>query len=339
MFARALKITQFFAVFLFFAVYSVQSSAQEHKKYGPHLEGFSYPYPASDYAFTSQGQNLKMGFMDVSPKLKSNGKTVVLLHGKNFCGATWEQTIAFLSKAGYRVIAPDQVGFCRSSKPQGYQFSFHQLAENTHALLKEQGVENAIVMGHSMGGMLATRFALMYPEFVDQLVLVNLIGLEDWKAKGVPYVDIDTLYAGELKKSYEGIKAYQSKYYYGGNWKPEYDKWVDMLYGMYLGEGKEQVAYNQAQTTEMLFTQPVVYEFKNLKVPTLLMLGQLDRTAPGANRVSKEVAATLGNYPVLGKEIADQIPQAKLLEFPDLGHSPQVQAPEIFHTVLMRELK
>ena len=108
---------------------------------------------------------------------------------------------------------------------------------------------------------------------------------------------------------------------------------------MYLGEGKEQVAYNQAQTTEMLFTQPVVYEFKNLKVPTLLMLGQLDRTAPGANRVSKKVAATLGNYPVLGKEIADQIPHAKLLEFPDLGHSPQVQAPEIFHKVLMRELK
>lgn len=77
-----------------------------------------------------------MAYLDVAPTGKPNGHTAVLLHGKNFCAATWEQTIAALSTAGYRVIAPDQVGFCKSSKPAAYQFSFAQLADNTQALLK-----------------------------------------------------------------------------------------------------------------------------------------------------------------------------------------------------------
>ena len=64
-----------------------------------------------------------MAYMDVKPA-RPNGRTAVLLHGKNFCGATWQGTIAALTDAGYRVIAPDQIGFCKSSKPAQYQFSF-----------------------------------------------------------------------------------------------------------------------------------------------------------------------------------------------------------------------
>jgi pimeloyl-ACP methyl ester carboxylesterase len=90
--------------------------------------------------------------------------SVVLLHGKNFCAATWEGTIRVLSEAGYRVLALDQ---------RGYQFSFAQLAANTHALLVQAGVERPIVMGHSMGGMLAARYALQYPDEVAQLVMVD----------------------------------------------------------------------------------------------------------------------------------------------------------------------
>jgi pimeloyl-ACP methyl ester carboxylesterase len=51
------------------------------------------------------------------------------------------------------------------------------------------------------------------------------------------------------------------------------------------------------------------------------------------------VRATLGNYPKLGKEAASRIPHVSLVEFPDLGHSPQIQAPEIFHKVLLDWLR
>jgi pimeloyl-ACP methyl ester carboxylesterase len=244
--------------------------------------------------------------------------------------------MAVLSKAGYRVIAPDQVGFCASSKPSGYQFSFNQLAANTHALLASRGIARATVVGHSMGGMLAARYALAFPQAVEQLVLVNPLGLEDWQAEGVPYATIDQLYQNELKTSFDSIKAYQLRFYYNGRWKPDYDRWVAMAAGLYAGPGKEIVALNQAQTSDMIFTQPVVHEFARIAVPTLLMIGGTDRTAPGANRAPPDVAKRLGNYAELGRRAARAIPNATLVAFPEFGHSPQVEAPDQFHEALLR---
>lgn len=312
---------------------------QSAPSYGAQLEGFDYPYPLQRFELTSQRQKLSMAYMDIKPSTNANGRTAVLLHGKNFCGATWESTIQTLSSAGYRVIAPDQIGFCASSKPQGYQFSFAQLASNTDALLQHLNVDKATLIGHSMGGMLAARYTLNHPQRIEQLVLVNPIGLEDWQAEGVPYATIDQLYQNELSTDRERIKNYQLKFYYNGVWKPEYQRWVDMLGGMYAGPGKEIVAWNQAQTAEMLFTQPVVHEFPRISAPTLLLIGGKDRTAPGANRAPKEVAERLGQYPELGRRTAKAIPHSTLVEFPELGHSPQVEAPEQFHQALLKGLE
>jgi pimeloyl-ACP methyl ester carboxylesterase len=108
-----------------------------------------------------------------------------------------------------------------------------------------------------------------------------------------------------------------------------------MLSGMYAGPGKERVAWNQALTSDMIYTQPVVYELGHIKSKTLLIIGGKDRTAPGANRAPAEIAARLGNYPELGRRAARAIPDAALVEFPELGHSPQVEAPEAFHKALL----
>ena len=306
--------------------------------YGGELQGFEYPFPRQAHALESQGQALTMAYMDVRPPGPGNGRTAVLMHGKNFCGATWEDTIRVLVEAGWRVIAPEQIGFCGSSKPRGYQFSFAQFAANTRGLLDALGVERPVLIGHSMGGMLATRYALQYPDAVARLVLVNPIGLEDWQAEGVPYATIDALAEGERRTTADTIKAYQQKFYYDGKWAPRYDRWVDMLAGMYAGPDAEIVAWNQAQTSEMVFTQPVVHELQSLRVPTVLMIGGKDRTAPGANRAAPEVAARLGDYPLLGRRAAEAIPHARLVAFPALGHSPQVEAPDSFHPALLEVL-
>ena len=303
------------------------------------LSTFDYPHPRQHYRFESQGQALSMAYMDVRPAAASaNGRIAVLLHGKNFCGPTWEGTIQVLVDAGWRVIAPDQIGFCGSTKPRGYQFSFAQLAATTHALLASLEIAQATVIGHSMGGMLATRYALAYPDAVSQLVLVNPIGLEDWQAEGVPYATIDQMVEGERKTTFDSIKTYQTKFYYNGHWTPAYDRWVSMLAGLYAGPDREIVAWNQAQTSEMVFTQPVVHAFPTLRVPTLLLIGGTDRTAPGANRAPEALAARLGDYPTLGRRAAAAIPNATLVEFPALGHSPQVESPDEFHAALLQGL-
>ncbi|HDS1735958.1 MULTISPECIES: alpha/beta hydrolase [Pseudomonas] len=309
--------------------------AADSPTYGKQLEGFDYPHPLKHFDFTSQGQALQMGYMDVPAQGKANGHSVVLMHGKNFCAATWESSIEALSQAGYRVIAPDQIGFCTSSKPDYYQYSFQQLASNTHALLEQLGVKQAIILGHSTGGMLATRYALMYPQQVQRLAMVNPIGLEDWKALGVPYRTVDQWYERELKLDAEGVRNYERKTYYAGRWKPEYERWVQMLVGLNKGPGHTLVAWNSALIYDMIFTQPVYHEFKDLQVPTLLMIGDQDNTAIGSDIAPPEVKARLGNYKELGPRVAELIPQGELMTFEGMGHAPQIEEPRRFHKALI----
>jgi pimeloyl-ACP methyl ester carboxylesterase len=306
--------------------------------YGPELEGFTYPFPVHQYDFVSQGTPLRMAYMDVQPATP-NGRTVVLLHGKNFIAATWQTTIAALTEAGYRVVAPDQIGFGKSTKPAHYQYSFQQLAGNTHGLLASLGIERVTVVGHSTGGMLGVRYALMYPDGVDRLALVDPIGLEDWKAKGVPWRSVDTLYQRELQTTADRIREYERTTYYAGTWQPAYEPWVQTLAGLYRGPGREIVAWNAALLSDMIYTQPVLYEFGDLRMPVLLVIGDKDTTAIGKEVASPEARATLGNYPKLGKEAAARIPHVHLVEFPDLGHAPQIQAPERLHEVLLEWLR
>jgi pimeloyl-ACP methyl ester carboxylesterase len=305
--------------------------------YGPELQGFSYPEPVRQFEFTSQSVRLHMAYMEVKPA-QANGRTVLLLHGKNFCGATWEDSIKVLSQAGYRVIAPDQIGFCKSSKPEHYQYSFQQLAANTRALLASIGVKRATVVGHSTGGMLAARYALMYPQQVEQLALVNPIGLEDWKAKGVPWLSVDQWVERELQTTAERIRDYEQATYYANQWRPEYEPWVQMLAGMYRGPGRRIVAWNSALIYDMIFTQPVVYELDQLKMPSLLLIGAKDTTAIGKDVAPPEVRAKIGRYPELARLAAQRMPNSTLVEFPDLGHAPQIQDPDTFHKALLKGL-
>jgi pimeloyl-ACP methyl ester carboxylesterase len=329
----AFPVALCFGAVVAFGAPSPTVAADDEPAYGPQLEGFEYPWPPSHFSFTSQGEALDMAYLDVKPAAP-NGSVAVLLHGKNFCAATWQDTIVVLSEAGYRVIAPDQIGFCKSTKPAHYQYSFQQLAGNTHALLASLGISRATIIGHSTGGMLGMRYALMYPNDTEQLVLVDPIGLEDWKAKGVPWQSIDAWYQQDLKTTAAAIRNYERATYYTGTWDPRYERWVQMLAGLYRGPGRDIVAWNSALLYDMIYTQPVFYEFEQIKVPVLLMVGDKDTTALGKNLAPPAVAATLGNYPVLAKAASSRFPRARLIEFPDLGHSPQIQAPDVFHEAL-----
>ncbi len=292
---------------------------------GVRLETYQYPFPVEMFAFESQRQQLEMAFMDLAPEGEAKG-AIVLLHGKNFSGAYWEETAKALAAAGYRVVMPDQIGFGKSSKPEHYQFSFAQLAANTHSLLQSLKIEKAFILGHSMGGMLATRYALLYPEETAGLILENPIGLEDWVAKGVPYTTIDEMYRQELGKTPEKIQQYQLKSYYDGAWRPAYDQWVALLANFIVSPDYPRMAWNQALTYDMIVTQPVYYEFGDIAVPTLLIIGQRDRTAIGRSSAPPQVAKTLGHYPELGRQANAAIPNSKLVEIDGIGHLPHIEA-------------
>lgn len=324
------------ALLVFFSQWGL---AQESNidELGLMLENYRYPYTVSNITLNNQAQQLKMAYMDVKPK-SYNGKNVLLLHGKNFNGAYWGTTIEALIKQGYRVIVPDQIGFGKSSKPEHYQYSFQQLAENTKEVLDTLQINKVSVVGHSMGGMLAARFTLMFPDIVEKFILVNPIGLEDYKLK-VPYKSIDWWYNNELQKDYDAIKNYQKQNYYDGKWEKGYDEWVNILAGWTKNEKYPIIAWNSALTYDMIFTQPVVYEFEHISAPTLLIIGTRDRTALGKPLVNEEVRKTMGLYYLLGKQTQKKIPNAKLVEIEKVGHLPHIEAFEKFFIPLSEFLK
>jgi pimeloyl-ACP methyl ester carboxylesterase len=305
--------------------------------YDADLTNYPYPYPAQFITLHIQGEVLKMAYMDVRPS-HANGKVVMLLHGKNFNGAYWRRTAKVLADNGYRVVIPDQIGFGKSSKPHHLQYSFQLLCQNTKAILDTLGIQKIYLVGHSMGGMVATRFALMYPELVEKFILENPIGLEDWKVK-VPYLSVDKWYQTELKEDYNSFKKYEQESYYHGTWSADYEEWLKIEAGWTLSKDYSRIAWNSALTYDMIYTQPVCYEFGNIKAPTLLVIGQLDRTALGKNLVSESVRKTLGNYPELGKLTQEKIKGSRLEALDGVGHVPHIEAFDKFIPRLLAFLK
>lgn len=293
-----------------------------------------YPYPVNYFKLIIENQPVQMAYMDVQPQ-KANGKIIILFHGKNFNGFYWKDVIPYLNNLGYRVIVPDQVGWGKSSYPN-IHFSFHLLASNNKKLLDSLGVKKLVVLGHSMGGMLATRFSLMFPETVSKLILEDPIGLEDYRTF-IPYQPMDSAYQSELKATYESYKKYQQGYY--PIWKPEYEPLVQaQAFGLKRPDFKD-IAWANALTYQMIYEQPVCYEFKNLKVSTLLIIGLEDRTIVGKNRVPKELHQKYGQYQLLGKKTKAAIPTSLLVELPGVGHIPHIQVPEQFRKAVAAFLK
>jgi len=307
------------------------------RSYGPRLEGFDYPFPVREFRTVAQGQSVEMAYMELAPA-RPNGRTVVLLHGKNFCGATWGDTARVLAATGYRVIVPDQIGFCKSSKPMGYQYSLYGMASMTAELLRSRGIAKATFVGHSMGGMVAERLAIAQPQMVDQMILVDPLGLADRLAQGVPYISVDKATELERRKTPASMKAYQLTAYYHGVWRRDYDRWVDMMAGLYAGPGRDAAIDAQARTTEMIETQPVFYEFGRITVPTILMVGTLDHNVFGRSWAPPEIANQLPEAATLGDKAATRMRNARFVPLPGLGHVPQVEDPARFQVALIQAL-
>ena len=171
---------------------ALPAAAQAPEPLGIALEGFAYPYAVSYLPLTRDREAQRLAYMDVPAQGAPNGRTVLLLHGRNFPSSYWAPVIAALTGAGYRVVAPDQLGFGKSSKPVG-PFTFDRMAADTVALLDALSLRRVDVVAHSMGGMLAVRLARNAPDRVNSLVLEAPIGLEDYRFSVPPVPDAELL--------------------------------------------------------------------------------------------------------------------------------------------------
>ncbi|GAB4569632.1 MAG: alpha/beta hydrolase [Anaerolineae bacterium] len=113
---------------------------------------------------------LRTYVIDAGPE---DGLPVLLVHGLGGSTFSWRENIAALADAGYRTIALDLPGFGLTDKPLAYDYSHPSQADFIAALLDAVGIEQAVLVGHSMGGSIIGHVAVRHPERVSGLVFVD----------------------------------------------------------------------------------------------------------------------------------------------------------------------
>jgi pimeloyl-ACP methyl ester carboxylesterase len=313
------------------------AGSDEANALGIALEEYPYPWPVHFFQLVIEGQNLRMAYMDIPPSGSANGRVILLMHGKNFGGYYWREVAQALAAAGYRVIVPDQIGWGKSSKPD-IRYSFQLLAANTAQLLDTLGIKQVAVVGHSTGGMLAVRFALMYPDRVTQLVLEDPIGLEDYRVHVPPQTD-ETLYRAELANTDAAkLRAFYAHYF--ANPQPEiYEPLAEVQIRVTLSGEYPRWAKASALAYQMIYQQPVRYEYRLLQPPTLLIVGEKDHTAPLASYAAPEARTKMGNFVELGRAAVKEMPHGTLVVVSDCGHIPHLEKPREFQQALIGFLR
>ncbi|MGI8551889.1 MAG: alpha/beta fold hydrolase [Dehalococcoidia bacterium] len=232
-----------------------------------------------------------------------SGLPLVLTHGIGSSADNWANVLPLLAQ-NHRVITWDVRGFGRSEKPEG-PYSAQLWASDLAALLDTLGLKQPCILGHSMGGVIAQRFALDFPEKLSALILVSTSSQVNEKAAAFWFGQADTIeregFAAWIKRQQEG---YSEEFLNAHPQQLEYDRRrVEMNDSRAYAAGARAVAsYN--------FTD----ELRRINVPTLIVQGLVDtQTPPGGSVI-----------------ISRNIPGSQLVMLDGVGHGVHSEQPEKF---------
>ncbi len=283
------------------------------------FEEIPYPYPVHFLELNRFQQDIRMAYMDVPPSGRENGQTVFIQHGMNFYSEAYTPTIKALSAAGFRVIAVDRIGYGKSTKPI-LPYSFNFVAANMKSLLDELEIDEVAIFGHSMGGMTVSRFAMVYPDITTHVVMVNQIGLTDQR-QSRPWRDP---FAGGGTTTYQSIlRGHQN--YFPLRWPPEHLEFVRRQFGQTMSGEWNRVAQVRRLQGQMLYDDPVVYDWQHIETKALVIGGEED--------------GLVDDFPTLAHNVNNELQNSTILLYPDVGHAPQIEIPDLFHADLIRFLK
>ncbi len=284
------------------------------------LEEFEYPYPVEYMNFRVYGEDVRIAYMDVAPTGPANGRTVILHHGGLYYGWYWSEQIKALSQVGYRVIAKDRLGWGKSSKPI-IPYSINLWASNTARLMDYLEIEQAALVGHSIGGQMVTRFAFLYPERITHLVTVNQVGLTD-RRSGRGFRPL----TGEVDANPDMAEVYASLHRWGtenySTWQPKYLEHMRIRYGQRLSGDWPRMAQVSQLSNHMRAMDTVVNDWRHIQTKTLIMGGEED-------------------YPGFAEEArhaADIFPNGEIYLIPGVGHNPHEEVPVRVSEELIRFL-
>ncbi|MEX1253874.1 MAG: alpha/beta fold hydrolase [Dehalococcoidia bacterium] len=247
-----------------------------------------------------------------------HGEAVVLIHGWNGSTFNYRHAIPELAQH-FRVVALDLKGYGYSERPKHGEYTLASQVELVRGLMDRLGVERVHVVGHSMGGDIAMRFAGKFPERVQRLVLVAAATDRDRRRANrfaafvrpmLPMIAVLTLHRRGFReralRSSVQDPAYVTPEVIEGAFRPMRMKGHQRAMGQ--------------QMVDHLRDEP--FDPASLRLPTLILWGESDRWIP----------------PAQGDELARKIPDARLVSVPAAGHLPLEEQPAFCNRELLRFL-
>jgi epoxide hydrolase 4 len=123
----------------------------------------------------ADSHGVKIHYAALSPKGDAPAPLVVMIHGFPDFWYSWRKQMRALADNGYRAVAVDLRGYNLSDKPKGVDnYAMPLLVSDIAAVVKAEGVERAVIVGHDWGGSVAWNVAMRKPEITELLIICNL---------------------------------------------------------------------------------------------------------------------------------------------------------------------
>jgi len=241
---------------------------------------------------------------DTGPR---SAHAVLMLHGLGASLHTWEPW-AEAMQSQYRVLRLDMPGAGLSPPDARNDYSDERMISLITALMDERGLRTIDLIGHSMGGRIAWRFAAAQPQRLRKLVLVAPDG---FASPGFEYKQ-----APEVPVAMEAMRYLLPEFLFRANVEASYadpdrltEANMQRYYDLVLAPGNRAALLERTRQTRLQPPPPIL---QTITTPTLLVWGTQDMMIPFAN----------------AEDYLKHLPNAELASFDNLGHVPHEEMPQ-----------
>lgn len=260
----------------------------------------------------------------------SGKKTLIFVHGLGSYLPVWKKNIDLLSEK-YNCVAVDLPGYGLSEKSDKFPYSMTFFAQVLAEFIKEKNYKNIYVIGHSMGGQISIRLALLHSNLLDGLILLAPAGLETFTEQESQMMQSFTKPEQIMATSESQIEK---------NLKNNFYQFPDDAQFMIVDRKnmmKEEEAFSAyctavSQAIMGMLNEPIADNLSQIELPTLLLFGEEDALIP-----NKLLHPTLSRAEMV-EEFLEILPNAEFKSIPEAGHLLQFEQSEKVNAAIIEFL-
>ena len=265
----------------------------------------------ADYSRFTEVDGVRVHYQEAG---EPNAPPMILIHGFAASNLVWSKVFLELADAGFRVIAPDLLGYGYSDKPRNLDYTIVRQAKMVVSFMQRLGIDRAVLVGSSYGAAIAVTVALDHPGLVEKLVLVGAVNNNKptryllMRLFGSPIIGdvLSPLVVGSRRL----LRLRMKRVYDRHAWELD-ERRVDARHLPLRTRGAHRAII---RTVRRWDAERVSRDAHLLRQPTLLLWGDNDREVPLRD----------------AEHLHEEIPNSRLVVFRECGHLPNEEYPEAF---------